>query len=186
MSRTTSLGHESQTVSGPAMGPAGRGGKRPREITGRRVLFMLLAFFGVVIGVNLIMARYAVTTFSGLETESSYKAGLAFKGEERAAEQQAARQWEVDIHLGSLGGGGRSIEVRAVDKAGASLSNLVATARLEHPTDARRDVVLDLEPVGNGQYRANTEAPSGQWDLIIDFAQSGERVFRSRNRVQLP
>lgn len=161
-------------------------GKRPREITGRMVLAMLLAFFGVVFAVNFVMARYAVTTFGGLETESSYKAGLAFKGEELAAELQAARHWTVDIHLGSPGGPVRIIDLRAVDKAGKPLSNLVATARLAHPTYARRDVILDLEPLGDGRYRANTEATSGQWDLEIDLAQGGERVFRSRNRVQLP
>ena len=41
------------------------GGGRPREITGRTVLFALLAFFGVVVGVNVVMARFAVTTFAG-------------------------------------------------------------------------------------------------------------------------
>ena len=60
--------------------------RRPRELTGRAVLLILLAFFGVVIAVNLIMARYAVSTFAGVETESSYKAGLAFTAEHRAAE----------------------------------------------------------------------------------------------------
>ena len=160
--------------------------KRPRQITGRMVLFMLLCFFGVVITVNVIMARFAVTTFGGVETESSYKAGLAFKGEERAAEAQDARQWEVDIHVESSGGDGRIVEVEASDKDGKPLSDLVATARLDHPTDARRDVSVDLKPLGNGHYRAITEAATGQWDLVIDFAQSGQRVFRSRNRLQLP
>ena len=36
----------------------------PRPITGRMVFFMMVAFFGVVIGVNLIMMRLAIQTAS--------------------------------------------------------------------------------------------------------------------------
>lgn len=160
-------------------------GGRPREITGRTVLFALLAFFGVVIGVNMVMARFAVSTFAGVETESSYKAGLAFKGEVAAAERQEARHWTVDVGLTSAGQD-RTVLVSATDAAGRPLTGLVADGRLAHPTDRRRDVTLDLEPLGAGRYRAKAEAGPGQWDLVIDFSQSGERVFRSKNRVQLP
>ncbi|MFG1192879.1 FixH family protein [Xanthobacter flavus] len=169
-----------------ASAPAASTPKPPRELTGRAVLAILLAFFGVVIGVNVIMARFAVTTFAGVETESSYKAGLAFTAEHQAAERQAAMHWKVDVSLGSPGGGAREVNIIVRDAAGKPLTNLVADGVLAHPTDARRDVVLDLEPLGDGRYRARTQAGAGQWDLVIDFAQGGERVFRSKNRVQLP
>ncbi len=169
-----------------ASAPAANAPKPSRELTGRAVLLMLLAFFGVVIGVNVIMARFAVTTFAGLETDSSYKAGLAFTAEHQAAERQAARHWKVDVAFASPGGGVREIDVVVRDAAGKPLTNLVADGELAHPTDARRDVVLDLEPQGEGRYRARAQAGAGQWDLVIDFAQGGERVFRSKNRVQLP
>ena len=32
----------------------------PKPLTGRKVFFMLVAFFGVVIGVNLVMMRLAI------------------------------------------------------------------------------------------------------------------------------
>lgn len=157
-----------------------------RELTGRAVFLMLLAFFGVVFGVNFIMARYAVSTFAGVETESSYKAGLAFTAEHDAAERQVARHWSVDVKLTSATGDMREIAVRVADASGHPLSGLVADGELSHPTDSRRDVTLDLEPLGEGRYRARAEAGAGQWDLVIDFAQGGERLFRSKNRVQLP
>ena len=34
----------------------------PKPLTGRMVFFMMVAFFGVVIGVNLIMMRLAIQT----------------------------------------------------------------------------------------------------------------------------
>ncbi|WP_454915340.1 FixH family protein [Xanthobacter sediminis] len=168
------------------MTAADRGKRRPRELTGAMVLAGLLAFFALVFTVNFIMARLAVTTFAGVETESSYKAGLAFTKESDAAEAQAERNWSVDVDLQSPGGTSRVVEVRALDASGKPLSNLVADGRFAHPTDARRDVVLDVEPLGDGRYRARGEAGSGQWDLVIDFSQGGDRLFRSKNRVQLP
>lgn len=169
-----------------ASAPAASTPRAPRELTGRAVLLMLLAFFGVVITVNVIMARFAVSTFAGVETESSYKAGLAFTVEHQAAERQAAMHWKVEVALASTGGADREVSVTVRDAAGKPLTGLVADGELAHPTDARRDVALDLVPLGEGRYRARTEAGAGQWDLVIDFAQGGERVFRSKNRVQLP
>lgn len=163
----------------------GRGGRR-RELTGRAVLAMLLAFFGVVFTVNFIMARFAVSTFAGVETESSYKAGLAFSAEYQAAERQVARHWKVDVAIGSAGEAGRDVLVTVRNADGKPLSDLIADGRFAHPTDARRDVDLDLQPLGDGRYRARAAAGPGQWDLVIDFAQGDERLFRSKNRVQLP
>lgn len=161
------------------------GGTRPREITGRFVLLCLLGFFATVVGVNIVMARFAVSTFGGVETASSYKAGLAFRGEERAAEAQARRHWDVSAHVQDLGGEGRLVTVTAKDAAGTALGGLSAAARLVHPTDARRDVAIALRDLGAGRYLAELDAPAGQWDLVIDLSQGEERLFRSKNRVQL-
>lgn len=158
---------------------------RPREITGRFVLACLLGFFAVVVAVNMVMARYAVSTFGGVETASSYKAGLAFRGEELAAERQAERRWQVTADFQSLGAEGRIVTITARDGAGNPQSGLIAAARLAHPTDARRDVFADLRDLGAGRYSATVDAPAGQWDLVIDLSQGAERLFRSKNRMQL-
>ena len=44
----------------------------PKPLTGRKVLFMLVAFFGVVIAVNVIMAKLAIQTLPGTEVDSAY------------------------------------------------------------------------------------------------------------------
>lgn len=163
-----------------------KGKRRPREITGAMVLAGLLAFFGVVMVVNFSMARMALKTFAGVETESSYKAGLTFTKEAGAASEQAERHWAVDVDLQSPGGTKRVLEVVALDADGKPLSQLDADGRFSHPTDARRDVVLNLSPIGNGHYTATADVGPGQWDLVIDFSQGADRMFRSKNRVQLP
>lgn len=158
--------------------------KPPRELTGRAVLMIILAFFGVVISVNVVMARFAVSTFGGVETESSYKAGLAFRSEEEAAAQQATRGWKVEADVESQGEE-RHVMLIVRDATGKPLNGLEVTARLFHPTDARGDVALVLAAVGNGRYKGTATAHAGQWDMMLDLAQGGQRLFRSKNRVQL-
>jgi len=157
--------------------------RAPRPLTGRHVLVMILSFFGIIIGVNLVMARFAVSTFGGVETASSYKAGLAFKGEEIAAAAQTARDWDVSVAVTSLGADARTFTVQAKDAAGAPLTGYAASARIVHPTDARQDVRLALSDLGGGRYGGEAAVHPGQWDLVVDLAQGDARLFRSKNRI---
>ena len=42
---------------------------------------MMVAFFGVVIGVNIVMMRLAIQTLPGTEVDSAYSASLAYEKE---------------------------------------------------------------------------------------------------------
>jgi nitrogen fixation protein FixH len=48
----------------------------PKPLTGGKVLLMLVAFFGVVFGVNFTMANLAIKTLPGTEVDSAYSASL--------------------------------------------------------------------------------------------------------------
>ena len=50
-------------------------GKAVRPFTGRHMAAIMVAFFGVVIAVNVYMARLATSTFTGVVVENSYVAG---------------------------------------------------------------------------------------------------------------
>ena len=56
-----------------------------RPLSGRTVLLWLLAFFGVVIGINTVMIALAIGTMPGLETEKPYQAGVSYYAEIEAA-----------------------------------------------------------------------------------------------------
>ncbi len=159
---------------------AARGG---RELTGRMVLAILVGFFGVVIGVNVVMARYAVSTFGGVETESSYKAGLAFRSEEDAAARQGALDWAVNVAIAPSDTADRRLTVEVKDAAGRPITGLEVRAEFSHPTDARQDAELVLTELGQGRYAGEVEAHRGQWDLVLDLTQGGQRQFRSKNRI---
>ena len=68
--------------------------KPPRELTGRAVLVCFLGFFGIVLAANALLVQVATSTFGGLETGSSYKAGLMFTREMAQAERQRALRWQ--------------------------------------------------------------------------------------------
>jgi nitrogen fixation protein FixH len=160
-------------------------GCRAKEVTGRTVLIWLVAFFAIVAAVNGVMIRAAVSTFGGLETESSYQAGLAFAHEAADARAQDALHWQVDAKLSPVRDGATAIVIDARDAQGRPLAGLAAAARLVYPADQRDDHVISLRQTGPGEFRGVTLAAVGQWDLVIELARGDTRVFRSRNRVLL-
>jgi nitrogen fixation protein FixH len=155
------------------------------QLTGRMVLAGLVAFFGLVAGVNAVMIYAAISTFGGVETESSYRAGLAFAREMASAQAQDARHWNVSAKA-VIEGKATVVEVMARDRSGQPITNLAATASLVHPTDRRADHAVPLVSDGGGLFRGTTAATAGQWDLVIELSRDDERLFRSKSRVWLP
>lgn len=158
-------------------------GRAPRPITGRTVLICFIAFFGIVFAMNFYMVRVALSSFSGVETESAYKAGLSFKNDVAAAQAQDARHWSVEASLqhGDMPG----LIVTARDAQGQALAGLTPELRLAHPTDKRRDVILQVVELTPGQFKCLTPMPEGQWDLVIGLKREMETVFRSKSRISL-
>jgi nitrogen fixation protein FixH len=159
--------------------------RRPRELTGRAVLIWLIGFFAVVFAVNGWLVQAATSTFGGLETQSSYKAGLMFEQEVAKAERQQALQWRVDGKLARASAGQAVLDISVRDAHGAPVAGLSADARLAHPADERLDHVIHLARIGAGAFHGEDQAQPGQWELIVDFYRGQARVFRSRSRVTL-
>ena len=156
----------------------------PRPLTGRAVFFLLVAFFGVVIGVNLVMMRFAIKTLPGTEVDSAYSASLAYEKEIAAAREQNRRNWKIDAHVQRDANGDATLQVEARDTSGRPMSGLKFQGRLERPADKRADQPVTLAETGIGIYRGTASAiAAGQWDLVLQVDAAGQRVFLSRNRV---
>jgi nitrogen fixation protein FixH len=82
----------------------------------------------VTIGVNAVMVRFATKTFGGVETESSYKAGLVFKQDIEAAAQQESLHWQVDGTVTRMGSGEVALEIKVRDGNGQIVPGWTATA----------------------------------------------------------
>jgi nitrogen fixation protein FixH len=148
------------------------------------VLICLVGFFGIVAAVNAVMMVAAISTMSGLDSDSPYQAGLAFDEEIAAARAQQALHWQVDANV-ERDEGETLVEITARDADGTPLPGLGATASLVRPTDRRLDRQLAITQDGPGHFRGVTGTAVGQWDLVIELARDGTRRFKSKNRIVL-
>ncbi len=134
---------------------------RARELTGRMVLLWLVVFFGVVFAVNAVLVRAAISTFGGVETTSSYKAGLQFEQDVATAQRQDALHWQVSGKLARDAAGQAALDVEARDANGAPLTGLTADARLAHPANERLDHIIPVQPAGAGRFHGQAVGAAG-------------------------
>jgi nitrogen fixation protein FixH len=155
----------------------------PRQWSGWTVLVFMLGFFGVVIGVNVVMAHLAMSTFGGVDVDSSYRAGQMFEHDVAMAESQDERHWRVDGKIKQATDGTKTLELAARDSNGSPLTGLTATAEFTRPTDRRLDRTVSIREDEPGHFHGNVVLPPGQWDLVVELTRQGERQFRTINRV---
>jgi nitrogen fixation protein FixH len=141
------------------------------ELTGRRVLGITVAAFSVVIGVNLALAYYAVSTFPGLEVRNSYVASQSFDAE-RAA--QMALGWTLDS---AYDAGELHLTFRDAAGLPAPVQNL--RVLVGRATEARDDTRPAFHEDG-GVFIARVDLQTGKWMMQVEgFAPDGT-AFRQR------
>jgi nitrogen fixation protein FixH len=155
------------------------------RLTGRMVLLILIGFFSVIVAVNGVMAYVAVNTFSGMQTQRPYEAGLKFNHAIAKARVQQEQHWVVDTHVERAKSGEVSLSIALADQQGKAISDSQLDVQLVSPVDSRYDATFALQGDGAGRYRGLAQAPAGQWDLVIIAKRSDEAVFRSVSRVTL-
>lgn len=141
-----------------------------RTFTGRHMASILIAGFGVVIAVNLVMARLAITTFGGIVVENSYVASQEFNRWLDQADQ--SRTLGLTPSVRRLADG--RVEVSFAD--GASPAELVATAR--HPLGRLPDTPLSFTQDGPGRFVSGAPLASERWTLRLE-AQVGNHPWRA-------
>jgi nitrogen fixation protein FixH len=70
-----------------------------RRFTGRHMLAAMLAFFGVILAVNMAMATLATRTFGGVVVENSYVASQEFNAWLAAARAQRKLGWSAHADM---------------------------------------------------------------------------------------
>ena len=142
-----------------------------KPITGRTVLFIALAAFGVIIGVNLTMAYFAVGSFPGLEVKNTYVASQSFDKEREA---QARLGWTVNTDYTE---GVLSFSVTTADGAPAQIKELEAT--VGRATHANADVKLDVD-LAQRPFSQELPLDYGKWELRLYATAADGTAFRQR------
>ncbi|CAN5333641.1 FixH family protein [soil metagenome] len=145
--------------------------------TGKHMLAVTLAFFGVIIAVNVILAVAATGTFPGLVVENSYVASQNYNELLASGRAQADAGWRMEIAAPD-----GKLEVSLVGRAGTISSGLAVTALAGRPSSTQSDRTFELAEKDR-MYRAAGSLPPGQWDVDVEARRDGVLVFRELRRV---
>ncbi len=150
------------------------------EFTGRHMLFIMLAFFGVIIAVNVTMASFANSSWSGLVVKNSYVASQQFNAKAAAGRAQAALGWSATMAYAD----GRFVyaltdrEARPVRVDGGMVQFRRTTTDVE-------DVSMKLEKGGSGRSLAPITLRDGVWIVEVDADAGLDVPYRDVRRVTI-
>lgn len=142
-----------------------------REFTGWHMLGLMVGGFGIIIGVNLILAWNAVATFPGLEARNSYEVSQTFQAD-RAA--QLALRWDVSADIT-----GGVLTVTILDDGGNPVEAEVTQAILGQATNVRMDSTPTFTWTGSN-YTAPVTMTKGYWNLRLELIAPDGTKFRRR------
>lgn len=146
---------------------------KPRELKGWHVLVITCSAFAIIIGVNLLMAYKAISTFPGLEVQSSYVASQDFDSD-RAA--QIALGWTLTPGYDLAK---QELSLRFTDKAGAPVTVAALEVLLGRTTEAKDDSNPVFQQVA-GVYVANVALTKGKWMLHVEAKAPDGTLFQQR------
>lgn len=126
-----------------------------KTFTGRHMLAIIVGFFVVVIAVNLVMARFAITTFGGTVVDNSYVASQKFNHWLDEAQAQSTLGWRLSAD--------RSGNHAVVRFDGAPNVQIEATAI--HPLGRLPSMTLHFAQTASGRFRSLEPLPAGRWRL---------------------
>lgn len=142
-----------------------------RELTGRKVLVIALAAFGVILAANLTMMFAATGTFPGLVVKNSYVASQDWN---RRTATQRALGWRAEAAIVPEG-----LAVRFTDAAGAPVRGLAVTAVIGRPASQAGDRSIELREQ-DGLYRGAIGLAPGLWRVEIRGTDAAGRSFDAR------
>lgn len=125
--------------------------------TGRHMLIILLAFFGVVFAANFTMAYFAFSSWTGLVVKNSYVASQEFN-ETTEKLENAAKGIDTDISYSA-----EKLTITLSERGGSGIFASNVEIRLGRPFNEKQDQVIALSAAGNGVFSADVALAKGQW-----------------------
>ena len=149
-----------------------------RPITGRHMLAMFLAFFGIVFAVNMFMATVAIRSWTGLVVENSYVASQHFNNDVAELKKYAELGVTHRLHIEQ---GRLLLSLQNADGKPVDADNV--QIQFERPFGATREQNLAAARVAPGQYEASATLAAGIWNGQLSAQLSGEKFWRQPFRL---
>lgn len=156
-------------------------------LTGRHVLFGLVAFFAVVFAANAYFITVALSTHTGVVANEPYRKGLKYNERIAAAARQDSLGWTHQMTLAPDAG---QLAVDIKDGAQKPIGGLAITATIGRPATSQGEVHVRLEETRPGHYEAATGLSEGGAYIASLEAEDPLRsdqgvVYRARTRLWL-
>jgi nitrogen fixation protein FixH len=144
------------------------------EITGKHVFAITASAFAVIIGVNLVLAFKAVSTFPGLEVKNSYVASQGFNDREAA---QEALGWTLTPGYDR---GRMTLAFRDADGQPVQVQNLQVL--VGRTTEASDDSFPAFIRDGD-LYTADVPLQNGKWMVKVTATSADGTLFEQRSEL---
>ncbi len=142
--------------------------------TGKHITIIMVAFFAVVIAVNVFMARSAISTFGGVVVENSYVASQNYNTWLREAAKEKALGWTAKAS--------RRADGRLVVTVSGAPANAKLSGDAWHPLGRLPDVPMLFARQGDGSFLSDKVLPQGRWRMRLE-ARAGEQRWRTEQEV---
>ncbi len=149
-----------------------------KEFTGKHMLGVLFLFFGTIITVNMILAWFAVTSWSGLIAKNGYVASIDFKAKLEDVERQNALGWKSQLRLE-----GGHLFYAVKDRAGQPIQGLIIIGVIGRPATEAKDQKVSFREEKPGQYLARAQTSDGQWQVDVQAINDKKQRYRKIFRV---
>jgi nitrogen fixation protein FixH len=153
-------------------------------LKGRHVLMSLIGFFGVMLIANGLFVYFALSTFTGSDSDP-YRRGLHYNGTLAAAERQAEKNWQSSV---SYDVAKRRLSLGLTDHQSRPVTGLQIEAVVGRPVTDKEDHALLLKEGASGVYSADIELPPGQWVISAatpDEPKSGAPAYQLKQRLNV-
>ncbi len=148
-----------------------------KKLTGRKVLFIFIAFFGVILAVNMALLFSALGTWPGLEVANSYVASQEFNAK---ASAQRALGWTPSVSYAD-----GVLRVDLWDETGVMAMPESLHAKVGRPTEAREDQEVDFTLSSTG-HTAELVLTPGPWRVFLDGRAYDGTAYSVRLNLLVP
>lgn len=153
---------------------------RATQFTGKHMLIIMCCLFGVIISVNMTMAYFATTTWTGLVVKNSYVESQKFNSYFKESEKQIQLGWtgKITTKQGLL-------TIRFQDKTGKPLNNLRVSAVAQRPAHENEDTILQINFLSDGKYSHTKNLAPGLWNIKLVARGQNKQKFKQISQIEI-
>jgi nitrogen fixation protein FixH len=148
-----------------------------------KIPYIFIAFFAVIIAVNIGYIYLAKKTWRGVTTDEAYQKGLNYNDTLKEAEKQKELGWIVDAKVSNGGENEISILISLTDRNSIPINDASINITFKNPV--REGYDFTIAPVSSkGTYRFLAKFPvKGQWDAIILVNKGEDKLYVAKRYV---